>query len=572
MGPEALPADRVHSVVVKRRLSLLTPLALLLMVALAHSDSGAPILHEYVDVHGEQSQDRIVGADVPAAGKNPPAFRMGSRLLPAPSSATPAGQNEPVLGQSGFAVDRDTEEKPDRNTGADGTLHYAEIFNPSVVPFKRMSALDAVREDYTLVVGDPSLKPLSVGGQSVPDRDLFWGSTLVDFTPGKDIPLPSVAPDARILSYELDPPGKVDFFKDGADNFFVRSEVSGQHRLVFLTDAPASYFGQPIPAGLRFGDVPPGKVRPLPASVAHAAEDMFAIIGVSRDDPYDLALNKLIYWFRSFQAGTLSNQSGDIYLDIAKNQIGVCRHRSFAFQVTANALGIPARYVANEAHAWAEVFVPHIGWMRVDLGGAALALDVQGASGKTMHRPRDADSFPKPPAYSQQYTQLQGDIKGLTADQIADAQQGAQNGGPGGVGPGGHGPSSPMGSPDAGLPMQLVPGPVPSIPTPLTMTGARPTVIQATPVDLAGFRGEPARVKGQVVTMDTHEGVQGVRVEVYIRPLDHIGGTFFLGHTVTGADGTFELSAELPREAPLGEHEVVAVTPGNTKFGGSRTN
>ena len=34
------------------------------------------------------------------------------------------------------------------------------------------------------------------------DRDLFWGSIMVELTPGRDVAIPSVAPDMRILSYE----------------------------------------------------------------------------------------------------------------------------------------------------------------------------------------------------------------------------------------------------------------------------------------------------------------------------------------------------------------------------------
>ncbi len=539
---------------------------MLLVATLARSDQAAPTLHEYVDVRGESSQDRIVGPSQPAPGKNPAAFRMGSRLLPAPSASQPPGNAEPVLGQSGMGADRETTSKPDTNTGPDSTLHYVEIFNPSVVPFKRMSSLDGVQDDYTMEITDKSLKPITVGGQTSPDRDLFWGSTLVDFAPGRDVALPSVSPEARILSYELDPPAKVDFFKDGADNFYVRSDASGQHRLVFLTDAPSSYFGGPLPAGLRFGDVPPGKVRALPAKARAAAEEMHQIIGVSRDKPYDEMLNALVAWFRDFRAEPIKNPTSDIYLDLAKNQVGVCRHRSFAFMVTANALGIPARYVSNEAHAWAEVFVPHVGWMRVDLGGAALTLDVQGAAGKAMHRPREADTFPRPPAYSDQYTQLRGNVQGLSQDQIRDAQSGAQNG------PAPQ-PFNPMTTPDGGIGSQnLVPGPVPSIPTPPPIqSGVRRTQLTAQPVDLTGFRGEPVRVQGRITAVDTGEGVNGLRIELYIRPKDRLGSAYFLGNTISMADGTFEISADLPKDAPLGEHEVVAVTPGDTKWGAARS-
>src|SRR5437016_1903843 len=82
------------------------------------------------------------------------------------------------------------------------------------------------------------------------------------------------------------------------------------------------------------------------------------------------------------------------------------RHRAFAFLVSALAAGIPARYLSNEAHAWAEVWAPQKGWMRVDLGGAAVELDVANASDKTIHRPRGKDPFPKPRAYAEGYTRL----------------------------------------------------------------------------------------------------------------------------------------------------------------------
>src|SRR5690606_17097450 len=54
---------------------------------------------------------------------------------------------------------------------------------------------------------------------------------------------------------------------------------------------------------------------------------------------------------------------------------GVCRHRAYAFVVTAGALGLSSRLVQNEAHAWVEVFDGD-GFVRVDLGGAALDLDM----------------------------------------------------------------------------------------------------------------------------------------------------------------------------------------------------
>src|SRR5205085_1131762 len=124
--------------------------------------------------------------------------------------------NEPLLGQHGFAADRETEAKPDRDTGADSTLHYDEPFNPAVIPFKRMSALDAVDDNYMLTVGDQKLYEVPVGGDTKSERDLFWGSLAITLTPGEMVPIPSVAPDMRVLSYETTPPIDLIFKKDGA--------------------------------------------------------------------------------------------------------------------------------------------------------------------------------------------------------------------------------------------------------------------------------------------------------------------------------------------------------------------
>jgi len=47
----------------------------------------------------------------------------------------------------------------------------------------------------------------------------------------------------------------------------------------------------------------------------------------------------------------------------------------------------------------------------------------RGANNKTLHRPRSEDPFVKPPEYRQNYTQLEGDIKGLSDQQIAEKKK-----------------------------------------------------------------------------------------------------------------------------------------------------
>jgi hypothetical protein len=530
-----------------------------------------PVLHEYVappggaparSADGPGDRPRTIGGE-PRAGKNPAAVKSNDLLLPEPPKTEPRRQDEPVHGTQDFGADRDTTQPMDRNTGADGTLHYTEVFNPAVVPFKRMSSLDAVRDDYVLYVWDQRLVELPVGGKGVAGRDMFWGSLLVELEPGKDVPIPSTAPDMRILSYEVDPPvSSLAFLKDGADNYYVRSDdprARGTFRLVFLSDAPASYFAPEIPRGYRVSDAASsGLVRAVPDRARAAADEVLAKIGVRRDMAYDVALNRLVEYFRAFEAGDPPPRSDDIYKDLALSQRGVCRHRAFAFVVTANALGIPARFLANEAHAFAEVWVPATGWVRVDLGGAALNMDVANAGDKQMYAPRGDDPFPKPPEYTDGYTQLRGDIRGLTESQKEQARGRSGNGN--GDGDGDKSNDSRSTDPLAPTPGQGLPSPPPS-----AYEGKAPTKIGVENADRVGFRGESVRVGGTVTDGDGRP-LAGVPVNVYLAPAGRGGDDArLLADTVTGPDGQWQAEITIPADMSLGKHEVFASTPGDHK-------
>ncbi|HET7499509.1 MAG TPA: hypothetical protein VFK02_00845, partial [Kofleriaceae bacterium] len=203
-------------------------------LAIAQTAATRHKLHEDLPSPSDRPTPMIGGG----GSGNPAAFAAGDKVLPRPPADRPtttAAKGEPVLGTGGFAVDRQTSMTPDGNTGPDATLHYVSVFNPDVLPFKRMSALDGVADDYTLRVAHTALAELTVGGATDKTRDRFWGSVLIQLAPGADVPLPSVAPDMRILSYEIKPPIAVRFEKDGADNFYVRtdeSSASGTYRLV----------------------------------------------------------------------------------------------------------------------------------------------------------------------------------------------------------------------------------------------------------------------------------------------------------------------------------------------------
>ena len=536
-------------------------------LAIAQSTATRHKLHEDLPAPTDKPTPMIGGN----GSGNPAAFASGDKVLPKPPadkpSATPPG-GEPVLGAGGFAADRQTTMTPDGNTGPDSTLHYVSVFNPDVVPFKRMSALDTVGDDYTLRIAPRALAELTVGGTTDRSRDRFWGSMLIKLTPGQDVALPSVAPDMRILSYEIKPPIAVRFAKDGADNFYVRSDESaaaGTYRLVFLADADAGYFAPSLPTGARYtparvADKAPREIRPvLPDRAMRQARRTLDHLGVDATMDLSYVFNALIRHFRGFQAKPLPASSGDIYRDLCDSQAGVCRHRAFAFMITANALGIPTRFVENEAHAFVEVWFPERGWQRIDLGGAALRMEIQGADNKTLHRPRAEDPFDKPSEYKQNYTQLEGEIKGLTPQQLTDKRKTLGQSPASGAFDLGAGLGSGSGTgPDRILPDQSLPV--------VTRDPKKPSpVLTVTLSDEQAFRGDQIHVEGRASA--SGKSLADHTVDVFLSPAGRGGsGSIFLGRAVTNADGTFRTDLPVPPTTSLAAYEIWLSSPEDAYF------
>ena len=540
-----------------------------------HLDLPPPDEAEDIAIKREQP---LFGPE-PGEGRNPSAFAYRNKILPAPQTGPQPLEAEPVHGRDGFAVDRITQTKPDKATSSDDTLQYVEVFNPAVLPFKRMSALDSVGSDYTLFVANPdALQDLPVGGSPTPDRDLFWADLVVELSPGRDVPIPSVAPDMRIVSYEVDPRVAVTFAKDGADNYFVRSdenEASGTYRLRFMADAAATYFAPQVPSNLRVGDVrdqaPDGLLKPLPDSIRPSVARALERLDIDERLPLRRALDLLVAHFREFEPGHLTQGANrDIYLDLVEQQAGVCRHRAFAFMVTANGLGIPTRYVTNEAHAWVEVWLPGTNWARIDLGGAALRMVVDNAENKSMYQPRGEDPFAKPPGYQNNYTQLEGEIAGLTQEQRDEARTATPMNSNGGFQPG------PPGVPGSARSGQISPeddprgvfiGPgteLPALPGEM-MRNKRPTQIDLSYVDPEGFRGESITVNGRLTS--DGKGVGGQSIEIYLAPEGRDGNDARLvDRTVTEGDGAFTVYVAIPADLELRGYEVYAATRGDSRF------
>jgi hypothetical protein len=535
----------------------------LLPLLLAPPAAAQPILHEYVPPPG-------TGAPA-AGGKMPTQISVGDRTLKKPPAPRERQRGERLLSgdpRRSVRMDRIT---PDRTTTHDGVLRYRAEFNPSVVPFKRMTAMDAVGPDYALRVRDRTLRPVRVAKvPSSPDRDMFWGSLMLHLTKGRPVPIPSVAPSARILSYTTTPPTRVRFFRDSADNFWVQAAHTGQLRIVFLSDAPRRYFSPRVPPMVTVAHVPTHLRPRLPADVRNAANRVIKQIGVNPRATLRRQLERLAAYFRNFRPGELPRITGDTYLDIALSQRGVCRHRSFAFVITAHALGIPARYVQNEAHAFTEVFVPRMGWARLDLGGASSELQVSGARDKAVHAP-GPDPFPSPSRYATGYSRLNRGVRGIRSsqrlrrssyrvalDSLDRSRSASGTGGTGaGTAAGRPGPAAQGGAEvvDPSLPPEVGEG-APTDPQP----ALKATQISAYTGARSVFRGEQIAVWGRV-TADG-KGAPGLKVQLYLSRDSKVTDAL-LGATVTGADGRFSVSLPVPVDVQVGRYRVFATTPGD---------
>jgi transglutaminase-like putative cysteine protease len=530
-----------------------------------HQDIAAP--SDQTERTAQRVKDGIpVFGPEPSAKQNPTAVATQDKLLPEPAAAGEKLKDEPVHGTNDFGADRQTEAKLDRFTSADSTLHYIEVFNPSIVPFKRMSALDAVRDDFTLTTSSRALADLPVGGKPNKQSDRFWGSIMVQLRPGLDVPIPSVSPEMRILSYETEPAVDIVFSKDIADNYYVRTDETGkqgQYRVNFLAEAPPRYFAPQVPSGLRVMDIPRDRVVPLPPGVQEEAEMALSKLGLNRRQRVSEALDRLVYYFRGFDAKSPPPDTGNIYWDLFDNQAGVCRHRSFTFMVTANALGIPARYVTNEAHAFVEVWLPGSAWMRIDLGGAADTLNISNASDKAMYQPRGEDPFSQPDNYANNYTRWGGDIEGLRDDQIAERQRpyldGNGNGDFFGTGDEVQDPNlddGPLTGPGEGLP---------TIPD-SELEGKLPTNIAVRGAAASGFRGESIWVEGNLAD-ESGTGLAGMRIDVFLAPAGQGGNDAVLvGRGRSDDNGEFRIEFTVPTYLELSRYEVFASYPGNEAF------
>jgi hypothetical protein len=509
----------------------------------------ASLLHEFIP---PDAREDVALAATTLDGDLPAALQTPSGLATAPD---PRSGPDPDRAYGGGAGDGpDSTYEPDRDTRRPDVESYDDPFSPATAPFKRMRAYDAVSPDYSLRVRDRSLSRLPVGGTATDADDPFYGDYTVDIGPDQPVRVPTVGPGARLLKVHTVPDQRVFFSRDGADNWFIQGAARERVRVIVEIAIPRATFGSPF-ADVSWTEIDRrSRVEPPPHPEAFA--EVSGAIGVSRasTSPRE-AVQRLVEYFRSFAPSDDPPRGrDDIYVDLALSKKGVCRHRSFAFLVSALHLGLPTRMVVNEAHAWVEVSDTKI-WHRIDLGGAARNLENDEDPSRPAHVPP-----PDPYAWA------------ASRDSGEDLAQRSREGPPStdpGAGGGAPNPGVDAADPTTSL---LTPPPPPapaSSVAPPPNDERPPATVTVAAVDKDVRRGLPLHVTGRVA------GESGVpcahaRVDVVLVGRAFPDGTR-LGSLSTDEGGEYDGAVVVPRDLTLGDYELVVVTPGSGECGWGRS-
>jgi hypothetical protein len=528
---------------------------------------GGAILHEPVPSTSTRGEIPVFVYDPRATSELPQEIHVGTEVLPAPAvAARPTADERPYDDRTGAGPGEVGEHnappgfeprgslgnaaRPDRDTGKEADLEYHASFDPSVVPFKRNRALNHVdaNGDLTLVGGKHIPVPV-IGHRVGAGREVFWGSVMVHARADEAIPLPTVAPDSRVLAYETEPKRELRFERDEADNLYVRVGSPGAFRLVYLLDADARYFARPLPESATVKDVPPGLRPTLPKALQRAGLEVADSLGLRPRMPYRVLVDGLVSHFRSFEAGAPPPETGDIYRDLALGKRGICRHRGYAFLITAHALGIPSRYVFNEAHVFVEIWIPGNpgGWVRADLGGGAENLTIEGGESRVRHRPRGGDPFSRPRQYAEQMAQggaggadrVTGMPKERRPRGRASTEAGESNG---------ETKKEEEGKVRLRAAMVLPDPRASSRPSRVSLVLAKPLV----------YRGDPMAVMGRVSGPDGGRPRAGGKVQVVLRSMKDGTTLGLLGVGLTDSRGLWSAEIMLPRRWPPGSYDLRA--------------
>ena len=257
------------------------------------------------------------------------------------------------------------------------------------------------------------------------ERECFLGAFRVRGWDGAPMSVPSVSPDQSLVLASASPLS-LRLLRDEAHMYYLTSAPpsgasdpalrrsaaltarwAGLEVIHLLVSSPRAYFsaswefrGTQVSARGAESDAS------LPEGLRGEALSLLPQLGLNPQGDFQGQLYALVSWFRSFELGALPESGGEgegaeLYKRVTLSQRGVCRHRAYAFMITARAMGVPTRLVTNAVHAFVEVRDPSGAWRRVDLGGEAPIERFTSASPElnTHDQARDAvfpDNLPSP--------------------------------------------------------------------------------------------------------------------------------------------------------------------------------
>jgi len=595
------------------------------------SSRGGVILHEYfepggIDPAGSEGSASVRGEPDRTArsAEEPPGLtlnaRGGDRVLgsegPVDSGARqpPYGPPSPRSGPA--SLDDQTDRVDD--------LDYHANFDPSVFPYKRNVAQNrAYRSaggEYRFETAPGEIRRVRVGGSVRSSEDVFWGSFLVRASAGAKHPIPSVAPGQRILEVRTEPETQVRVMRDAAGNFYAQIDYDGLIRLNMKVAADRYYFRGRFEGSVSWADFAAYEQPELDPEVRAVARRVAAEIGVDRQMDPGPVVRRLVEHYRNFETRELaeSERGEDLYETISKRQVGVCRHRSMGFVLTARHLGIPARYVTNEAHAFVEVWWPEEGWRRIDLGGAAREISYNGEREDRLHDGAQRDPLPRPPKYREEMREA--DRPEVDGERSGTADAGERSGGSEGrestASRGGSQTSRPdagrAGSAGAGSPpvnsgnssdsidagrstdpageasgaagrraaeaeaergaeRSAEPENQSSRPSGPEEGGRVPTELTLRTDSKTVFRGAAIEVSGRLQSA-SGEALQEASVEIYFGRVGAPTGQMErIGTARTGAGGEYRVEVTVPETTGIGRWSLVAFFPGNGRFAEARS-
>ena len=508
----------------------------LFTVGLAQGDY-APVLHERFEP--DPKEDVAYGVRV-TEGALPAALKSGGAVVPLPDPKKPITAQEPTYneprgnGAPHFRIDGQTSDP--------GRLHYHEPFRPSIAPFKRTHVYDAVDSNFELVVADGRARPVTMTAGPSDSADQFFGDLVLELKGEEATRIPSAGPGMKVYSANAEPPTVFGFYVDRAENWYVRAPAAkAKVRLLYHVGVERSAFDGRITATSYTALV--SELPPVPPNVARVALEMARQTGVSRAMAPAPAIAELVAYFREFAESNdhLDATAGEaLYRSLVTRKVGVCRHRAYAFVITALGLGIPSRFVHNEAHAWVEVFGGD-GWHRIDLGGAASGIDFRGdpPSGKPHSPPSDPYRFPHKSA---------GATSSLTS-RPNEAEQ-AQT------------PAIQKSSKPEDVTLQTAPKTEKRTAeqTALTeMPDAPPTgkIALNAKSELRVLRSHAVDIEGSIE--GKRSGCGKVRIDLI---LTQRGLRSFAGSTLTDSDGKFKVKLNVPADLPVGDYELMVTSRG----------